>query len=499
MNKLFETVDNAIKESDVINSYRITYYNNAGDKITYEEMSKDEAIERFDNLVDNYREYGSRVVDLIELSDGEGDIIKSANAPWGLNEGLEENTDPINWDWGYEAFSYYNAATEQKENVPKDVKICGLNDEIHLNGNTYIKHSDGWYCSPAQEHVINDHIYSDEDIQKIVDKVYNYYNGEMPIHPNKRDVNESENLVESKRYKCIKGMSHPNMGEMFKKGSTYELAKENGSTITLGGWNIDKKYLDSHFEQVENLKEEVLSDDIITELENIQNRIHDLQSTIKHTIVDEIDSINNDIEEINNKTSLNLDIINENPYYNTSDIDSDIAYEIKNSEWSKEEANGMDEAEHYSISKSFGDRVYESINRMSPEYSKIVSYLVKQGYGNRGQVRELMRDSAFFTDDLSDEELHTIASIVELKESDNDQDVDSYINLFRNILKQKDSSSFERSFNSAMMKLRELPSEGLLNADLYYAGLKAHAEEGTYGACMKILNFLKDIKANQEQ
>ena len=52
------------------------------------------------------------------------------------------------------------------------------------------------------------------------------------------------------KFKCIKGMSHPNLGVMFKKGKVYELSEDRGDEITLGGWNIYKHFLETNFEEV---------------------------------------------------------------------------------------------------------------------------------------------------------------------------------------------------------------------------------------------------------
>lgn len=76
------------------------------------------------------------------------------------------------------------------------------------------------------------------------------------------EYDESQDLKEEtkdKKYKCIKGMSHPNMGRMFKKGQVYKLTDDKGDEVTLGGWNINKKYLNTHFEEVKDeLKEAVV-------------------------------------------------------------------------------------------------------------------------------------------------------------------------------------------------------------------------------------------------
>lgn len=364
-------------------------------------------------------------------------------------------------------------------------------------------------------------------------------------------MNEDEQV--SKKYKCTKGMSHPNMGIMFKKGQTYNLTDDKGEEVTLGGWNIKKSYLDSHFEPVINegdsndtseaeqyifdmyeddgdfpeyeyfsdyvmdipedefnraleivksvvnkdiktytsegkqylelsdehimnrlnnngkteddwidlvgtaidsfkentgvdlyqagrmgrhmvvdytydnvkrydelvavckemadaaveafnegekldkstkpvhpgkrdLSEQVLADDTVTELENLQERIHDLQSTIKHTIVDEINSINSTIEQINDKEGLGISTIDENPYYNTSDVDSDIAYEIKNSEWSKEDE--MDESENLDESETLNEMNYTENARKCVDAANLLGQIDLDGIEDASKIKD---------------------------------------------------------------------------------------------------------------
>lgn len=60
---------------------------------------------------------------------------------------------------------------------------------------------------------------------------------------------DESNLV-GKKFKCTKGMNHPNMGKMFKKGQTYKVTEDKGEEITLGGWNIYKKFLNTNFEPI---------------------------------------------------------------------------------------------------------------------------------------------------------------------------------------------------------------------------------------------------------
>lgn len=233
---------------------------------------------------------------------------------------------------------------------------------------------------------------------------------------------------ESSKYRCIKGMSHPNMGRMFKKGQVYELSADKGDEITLGGFNISKKYLDTHFEKIDEsekleeqdpiafyieeigfnpyevdysqnadaeeiintfkqadkleslfnyiaaglsepfededdylnyvagtdiedyetyngplnekaLKEQVLADGTESEIRTLIADIKALADTIKHTVEDEMISINARIERINEANELLLDRIETDAVYtNLSDVIKDMEYELKNSEWSKEDA-----------------------------------------------------------------------------------------------------------------------------------------------------------------
>lgn len=88
------------------------------------------------------------------------------------------------------------------------------------------------------------------------------------------------------------------------------------------------------------LTEEVLSDDIEAEVSSIIDSIKELQSTIKYSVVDEMISINARIEELNNKTSLNIEELDDSSIYqNIESVVSDLEYALKDSEWSKEETN----------------------------------------------------------------------------------------------------------------------------------------------------------------
>ena len=107
---------------------------------------------------------------------------------------------------------------------------------------------------------------------------------------------------------------------------------------------FDSNYVESIKENDEHvstqLTEEILSDDIEAEVSSIINSIKELQSTIKHTIGDEIISINARIGELNSKTSLNIEELDDSAIYqNTGSVISDLEYALKDSEWSKEEAN----------------------------------------------------------------------------------------------------------------------------------------------------------------
>lgn len=99
-------------------------------------------------------------------------------------------------------------------------------------------------------------------------------------------------------------------------------------------------------EESKDLKEQILADGTESELNTLIEDIKELQNTIKHTIEDSIISLNARISKINEDNGLRIDEIDtDNIYSNLSGVISDIEYEIKDSNWSKEDAENASEDE----------------------------------------------------------------------------------------------------------------------------------------------------------
>lgn len=49
---------------------------------------------------------------------------------------------------------------------------------------------------------------------------------------------------------CIKSFSHPNMGNLFRKGKKYEVAEvTNDNLIIVGGYKIEREFFDKYFSE----------------------------------------------------------------------------------------------------------------------------------------------------------------------------------------------------------------------------------------------------------
>ncbi len=63
-------------------------------------------------------------------------------------------------------------------------------------------------------------------------------------------VNESEDNLVGKKFRCIKGIYHPNMGMLIRKGKVVNVDEDKGNEVVLNGITLYKKFLDTHFEPV---------------------------------------------------------------------------------------------------------------------------------------------------------------------------------------------------------------------------------------------------------
>lgn len=136
-----------------------------------------------------------------------------------------------------------------------------------------------------EEHIGNEVEYTTEEEGTVrvkvegvlIDKQYNSHLKLLVEFLNDGGDDAGEKIEESvtdtligKEFKCTKGMSHPNMGRMFTKGKVYTLSEEGEENITLGGWNIHKHYLDTHFEEVPS-KDEKLEEAAKIETIDVEN------------------------------------------------------------------------------------------------------------------------------------------------------------------------------------------------------------------------------------
>ena len=81
-----------------------------------------------------------------------------------------------------------------------------------------------------------------------------------------------------------------------------------------------------------------LDDATENEVNDLISNLHDLQDTIKHTIYDEMISINAKISELNNKVKYSVEELDtDSVYYNISGVLKDLEYLIQESNWARED------------------------------------------------------------------------------------------------------------------------------------------------------------------
>lgn len=111
-------------------------------------------------------------------------------------------------------------------------------------------------------------------------------------------------------------------------------------------------------DESETLKEQVIPENVEEQIRSIIEEIKDVESTIRHSVEDTLISINARIEEINKENDLLLDRVETDGLYsNMSEVVRDLDYALKNSEWSKEEQNEI-ENESEELTESSEDKVY---------------------------------------------------------------------------------------------------------------------------------------------
>lgn len=90
---------------------------------------------------------------------------------------IDEGKSPINTDYGIDAFARYDSVNNESHcKVPEDISVCNIGDELHINGNDYVKVADNkWEYRSKQANVIGPDR-TDDEVQKIVSDIYSQLN-----------------------------------------------------------------------------------------------------------------------------------------------------------------------------------------------------------------------------------------------------------------------------------------------------------------------------------
>lgn len=238
-----------------------------------------------------------------------------------------------------------------------------------------------------------------------------------------------------------------------------------------------------------------LDDGTMGKVNELISRIHDLQDTIKHTVQDEMISINARIEELNNSVKYPVEELDtENPYYNTSDVLGDLEYLIKESDWAEE-----DEAENES----------ENINEATPGLHgpdspevKAINDKIDKEYGSEDEMKDMYAQDKGISDAVKDPDFKN-RLIAKYKEDPE----------FRELMKEligepqegsdlakamEESDSIEDKISSALDKLKEIIEiidiEGSIDTDTLLYNVKTTMDILDAPAFDDILDQLQSIE-----
>lgn len=238
-----------------------------------------------------------------------------------------------------------------------------------------------------------------------------------------------------------------------------------------------------------------LDDDTMGKVNDLISRIHNLQDTIKHTVQDEMISINARIEELNKVVKYSVEELDtENPYYNTSDVLGDLEYLIKESDWAEE-----DEAENES------ENITEATPGLhgpdSPEIKAINNKIDKE-YGSEDEMKDMYAQDKNISNAIKDPDFKN-KLIAKYKEDPE----------FRELMKEligepqegsdldkamKESDSIDDNISSALNYLKDIIEtidiEGSIDTDSLLLNVKSAMDILDAPAFDDILDQLQSIE-----
>lgn len=139
--------------------------------------------------------------------------------------------------------------------------------------------------------------------------------------------------------------------------------------------------------------EDILDDETESEISKLINDIKTLQSNLKHSIEDEMISINARIEELNKKLKYGVDELNtDDMYFNTSDVIEDLKYLIKESDWAKEDEATNESEEHEESREEIINRAHKEEISAIGTYDEVLAKIGEDDETLIEMINEIKKD-----------------------------------------------------------------------------------------------------------
>lgn len=192
-------------------------------RIFYDKLNKRDNQISVSEVVNTEEDRDARIQELEKIAVANGGPIPGT-LHWQLEVESIKLEGAIDWDYGIDAFSYFDSSNNKSHQpVPKDISICNIGDEIHLNGNTYIKIDDNkWETHSRQNHVISSDK-TDKEIQDMVNTTYIHYNDE-PEHITKarERLREDVEVKTEDQYENERRKGRPNLEKIAQELFDYD-------------------------------------------------------------------------------------------------------------------------------------------------------------------------------------------------------------------------------------------------------------------------------------
>lgn len=139
--------------------------------------------------------------------------------------------------------------------------------------------------------------------------------------------------------------------------------------------------------------ENILDDETESKINKLISDIKTLQSNLKHSIEDEMISINARIEELNRKLKYGVDELNtDDMYFNTSDVIEDLKYLVKESNWAKEDEVTNESEEHSESREEIINRAHEEELSAIETYNDILEKIGEDDEALVEMINEIKKD-----------------------------------------------------------------------------------------------------------